>query len=107
MGEPPTKFVPDILHAGKKQINLKPIKIMKLLNDELPGSTRGGAMTEIAPSILKRIKKIFRRNCRQYKKLEINNQRGGIVCLIVNESIKEDISQLILECKGNINNARL
>jgi len=107
MGEPPTKFVPDILHAGKKQINLKPIKIMKLLNDELPGSRRRGAMTEIAPSIMKRIKKFFRRNCHQYKKLEINNQRGGIVCLIVNESIKEDISQLILECKGNINNTRL
>jgi len=80
---------------------------MKLLNDELPGSRRRGAMTEIAPSIMKRIKKFFRRNCHQYKKLEINNQRGGIVCLIVNESIKEDISQLILECKGNINNTRL
>ena len=80
---------------------------MKKLKDELPGSRRRGAMTEIAPSIMKRIKKFFRRNCHQYKQLEINNQRGGIVCLIVNESIKEDISQLILECKGNINNTRL
>lgn len=81
--------------------------MMKQLKEELPGSTRGGAMTEIAPSILKRIKKFFRRNCRQYQKLQINNQRGGIVCLIVNESIKEDISQLIMECNGNINNTRL
>jgi hypothetical protein len=80
---------------------------MKKLKDELPGSKRGGAMTEIAPCILKRIRRIFKRNCRQYKKLEINNQKGGLICLIVMENIKEDISQLILECKGNINNTRL
>lgn len=46
---------------------------MKKLKDKLPGSKRGGAMTEIAPCILKRIRKIFKMNCRQYKKLEINN----------------------------------
>ena len=77
---------------------------MKKLKDELPGSKRGGAMTEIAPCILKRIRRNFKRNCRQYKKLEINNQKGGLICLIVMENIKEDISQLILECNGNINN---
>lgn len=35
---------------------------MKKLKDELPGSKRGGAMTEIAPWILKRIRKIFKKN---------------------------------------------
>ena len=79
---------------------------MKELN-ELPGSQCGGAMTEIAPSILKRIKKVFRRNCRQYKKLEITNHPGGTINLWFVENTKEEIAQLILECKGNINNARL
>ena len=53
---------------------------MKELN-ELPGSQRGGAMTEIAPSMMKRIKKFFRRNCRQHKKLEITNHPGGTINL--------------------------
>ena len=79
---------------------------MKELN-ELPGSQRGGAMTEIAPSIMKRIKKIFRRNCHQHKKLEITNQPGGTINLWLVENTKEEIAQLILECKGNINNTRL
>ena len=79
---------------------------MKELN-ELPGSQCGGAMTEIAPSMMKRIKKFFRRNCRQYKKLEITNHPGGTINLWLVESTKEEIAQLILECKGNINNARL
>ncbi len=80
---------------------------MQQLKDELPGSTRGGVMTENAPSILKRIKKIFSRNCHQYKKLEITNHPGGTINLWLVESTKEEIAQLILECKGNINNARL
>lgn len=80
---------------------------MKQIKEELPGSTRGGAMTEIAPSMMKRIKKVFRRNCRQYKKLEITNHPGGTINLWLVESTKEEIAQLILECKGNINNARL
>ena len=79
---------------------------MKELN-ELPGSQCGGAMTEIAPSMMKRIKKFFRRNCRQHKKLEITNQPGGTINLWFVENTKEEIAQLILECKGNINNARL
>ena len=79
---------------------------MKELN-ELPGSQRGGAMTEIAPSMMKRIKKFFRRNCRQHKKLEITNHPGGTINLWFVENTKEEIAQLILECKGNINNARL
>lgn len=79
---------------------------MKELN-ELPGSQCGGAMTEIAPSIMKRIKKFFRRNCRQHKKLEITNHPGGTINLWFVENTKEEIAQLILECKGNINNARL
>ena len=81
--------------------------MMKQLKDELPGSTRGGAMTEIAPSILKRIKKVFRRNCHQHNKLEITNHPGGTINLWFVESTKEEIAQLILECKGNINNSRL
>ena len=80
---------------------------MKQIKEELPGSTRGGAMTEIAPSMMKRIKKFFRRNCRQYKKLEITNHPGGTINLWLVENTKEEIAQLILECKGNINNARL
>ena len=80
---------------------------MKQIKEELPGSQRGGAMTEIAPSMMKRIKKFFRRNCRQYKKLEITNHPGGTINLWLVESTKEEIAQLILECKGNINNARL
>lgn len=80
---------------------------MKQIKEELPGSTRGGAMTEIAPSMMKRIKKFFRRNCRQYKKLEITNHPGGTINLWFVENTKEEIAQLILECKGNINNARL
>jgi hypothetical protein len=79
---------------------------MKELN-ELPGSQCGGAMTEIAPSMMKRIKKFFRRNCRQYKKLEITNHPGGTINLWLVENTKEEIAQLILECKGNINNTRL
>ena len=79
---------------------------MKELN-ELPGSQCGGAMTEIAPSVMKRIKKFFRRNCRQHKKLEITNHPGGTINLWFVENTKEEIAQLILECKGNINNARL
>lgn len=79
---------------------------MKELN-ELPGSKRGGAMTEIAPSMMKRIKKIFRRNCRQHKKLEITNHPGGTINLWFVENTKEEIAQLILECNGNINNTRL
>lgn len=79
---------------------------MKELN-ELPGSQCGGAMTEIAPSMMKRIKKFFRRNCRQHKKLEITNHPGGTINLWFVENTKEEIAQLILECKGNINNARL
>ena len=79
---------------------------MKELN-ELPGSQCGGAMTEIAPSMMKRIKKFFRRNCRQHKKLEITNHSGGTINLWLVESTKEEIAQLILECKGNINNSRL
>ena len=80
---------------------------MKQIKEELPGSTRGGAMTEIAPSMMKRIKKFFRRNCRQHKKLEITNHPGGTINLWFVENTKEEIAQLILECKGNINNARL
>jgi hypothetical protein len=80
---------------------------MQQLKDELLGSTRGGAMTEIAPSILKKIRKFFRRNCHQHKKLEITNHPGGTINLWLVESTKEEIAQLILECKGNINNARL
>lgn len=80
---------------------------MKQIKEELPGSTCGGAMTEIAPSMMKRIKKFFRRNCRQYKKLEITNHPGGTINLWFVENTKEEIAQLILECKGNINNARL
>lgn len=81
--------------------------MMKQLKDELPGSQCGGAMTEIAPSMMKRIKKFFRRNCRQHKKLEITNHPGGTINLWFVENTKEEIAQLILECKGNINNARL
>ena len=80
---------------------------MKQIKEELPGSQCGGAMTEIAPSMMKRIKKFFRRNCRQYKKLEITNHPGGTINLWLVENTKEEIAQLILECKGNINNARL
>ena len=80
---------------------------MKQIKEELPGSTRGGAMTEIAPSMMKRIKKFFRRNCRQHKKLEITNHPGGTINLWFVENTKEEIAQLILECKGNINNSRL
>ena len=80
---------------------------MKKLKDELPGSKYGGAMTEIAPSMMKRIKKFFRRNCHHHKKLEITNHPGGTINLWLVESTKEEIAQLILECKGNINNARL
>jgi len=79
---------------------------MKELN-ELPGSQCGGAMTEIAPSMMKRIKKFFRRNCHHHKKLEITNHPGGTINLWLVESTKEEIAQLILECKGNINNSRL
>ena len=79
---------------------------MKELN-ELPGSQCGGAMTEIAPSMMKRIKKFFRRNCHHHKKLEITNHPGGTINLWFVENTKEEIAQLILECKGNINNARL
>ena len=79
---------------------------MKELN-ELPGSQCGGAMTEIAPSMMKRIKKFFRRNCHHHKKLEITNHSGGTINLWFVENTKEEIAQLILECKGNINNARL
>ena len=79
---------------------------MKELN-ELPGSQCGGAMTEIAPSMMKRIKKFFRRNCHHHKKLEITNHPGGTINLWFVESTKEEIAQLILECKGNINNSRL
>ena len=80
---------------------------MKQIKEELPGSTRGGAMTEIAPSMMKRIKKFFRRNCHHHKKLEITNHPGGTINLWFVENTKEEIAQLILECKGNINNARL
>lgn len=80
---------------------------MKKPKDELPGSKHGGAMTEIAPSIVKKIRKIFRRNCHQHKKLEITNQPGGTINLWLVENTKEEIAQLILECKGNINNTRL
>lgn len=80
---------------------------MKQIKEELPGSQRGGAMTEIAPSMMKRIKKFFRRNCHHHKKLEITNHPGGTINLWLVESTKEEIAQLILECKGNINNARL
>ena len=79
---------------------------MKELN-ELPGSKYGGAMTEIAPSMMKRIKKFFRRNCHHHKKLEITNHPGGTINLWLVENTKEEIAQLILECKGNINNTRL
>lgn len=80
---------------------------MKQIKEELPGSTRGGAMTEIAPGMMKKIKKFFRRNCRQHKKLEITNHPGGTINLWLVENTKEEIAQLILECKGNINNTRL
>ena len=80
---------------------------MQQLKDELLGSQRGGAMTENAPSILKKIRKFFRRNCHQHKKLEITNHPGGTINLWLVENTKEEIAQLILECKGNINNARL
>ena len=79
---------------------------MKELN-ELPDSQCGGAMTEIAPSIMKRIRKFFRKNCHQHKKLEITNHPGGTINLWFVENTKEEIAQLILECKGNINNTRL
>ena len=79
---------------------------MKELN-ELPGSQCGGAMTEIAPSMMKRIKKFFRRNCHHHKKLEITNHPGGTINLWLVENTKEEIAQLIMECKGNINNTRL
>ena len=80
---------------------------MKKPKDELPGSKHGGAMTEIAPSIVKKIRKFFRRNWHQHKKLEITNQPGGTINLWLVENTKEEIAQLILECKGNINNTRL
>ena len=81
---------------------------MKQLKEELLGSQRGGAMTEIAPSVMKRIRKFFKKNCHYNQKLEITNHPGGIICLMVVENTEEKISQLIMECKGNnINKGRL
>lgn len=81
---------------------------MKEFKEELPGSQCVGAMTETAPSFMKRIRKFFKKNCHRNQKLEITNQPGGIICLMVVENTEEKISQLIMECKGNnINKGRL
>lgn len=69
-------------------------------------SQRRAAMTEGGPLFAKKIRKVFKRICRHQRNLQINNHSGCTVNLIVLNYANEEIGQLIMECKGNINQMR-
>lgn len=77
---------------------------MKTTKDELPiGSLSGAAKTDRGSGIMKRIKKHFKRICRKQRNLQIINQQGGSIYLVMVDNTKEEISQLIMEYNNLLN----
>ena len=74
--------------------------------DELQGRQSRAAMTEGGPKFMKRIRKVFRKLCHHQRNLQIINHSGCTVNLMILDYNKEEISQLIMECKGNIKQVR-
>ena len=79
---------------------------MQQLIDGLLGSQLGAVEKEYGSGFVKRIKKLLKKTRRKQRNLNIINLSGAHVNLNLVFN-REEISQLIMECHGNINNERL
>lgn len=79
---------------------------MKTEITELLGSQLGAVEKEYGSGFVKRIKKLLKKTRRKQRNLNIINLSGAHVNLNLVFN-REEISQLIMECHGNINNERL
>ena len=80
---------------------------MKTEITELLGSQLGAVEKEYGSGFVKRIKKLLKKTRRKQRNLNIINLSGAHVNLnLMVFNNKEEISQLIMECHGNINNER-
>ena len=78
---------------------------MKTEITELLGSQLGAVEKEYGSGFVKRIKKLLKKTRRKQRNLNIINLSGAHVNLNLVFN-REEISQLIMECHGNINNER-
>ena len=78
---------------------------MQQLIDGLLGSQLGAVEKEYGSGFVKRIKKLLKKTRRKQRNLNIINLSGAHVNLNLVFN-REEISQLIMECHGNINNER-
>lgn len=74
--------------------------------DLLGGSLSGAAKTDGGSGIKKRIKRYFNRICRKQRNLQIINQHGGSIYLVMVDNTKEEISQLIMEYNNLLNSRK-
>ena len=74
--------------------------------DLLGGSLSGAAKTDGGSGIKKRIKSYFNRICRKQRNLQIINQHGGSIYLVMVDNTKEEISQLIMEYNNLLNSRK-
>lgn len=72
---------------------------------ELLGSQLGAVEKEYGSGFVKRIKKLLKKTKRKQQNLNIINLSGAQINLNLVFN-REEISQLIMECHGNINNER-
>lgn len=72
---------------------------------ELLGSQLGAVEKEYGSGFVKRIKKLLKKTKRKQQNLNIINLSGAHINLNLVFN-REEISQLIMECHGNINNER-
>ena len=75
--------------------------------DSLLGNQCGAVKTERGSGISKRIRKLFKRICRQHHSFQIINHSGSHVHLLLVDYSKEEIENLILEHNGNLNEIKL
>lgn len=80
---------------------------MQQLIDGLLGSQLGAVEKEYGSGFVRRIKKLLKKTKRKQRSLNIINLSGAHVNLNLVVFNREEISQLIMECHGNINNERL
>lgn len=78
---------------------------MQQLIDGLLGSQLGAVEKEYGSGFVKRIKKLLKKTKRKQQNLNIINLSGAHINLNLVFN-REEISQLIMECHGNINNER-
>ena len=67
------------------------------LNDELLGSCSRAASNVFGPELIQKVRKFFRDCCHQKRSLQISNQKGGQIYLLLVNYSKEEIGELIME----------